>query len=251
MNIGIELSSARYIAMLDQDDLMSPNRLKHSVSASAKYPDASFVFGDFHEFSSHCVHIPQSDPASRSLEISTICFEGEPAASFLEGATWRSIFFRDPGIQNSCSNHFFLKSVWKMNGGYRESAFLASDYDFVIRSFGKGVVWLKEHVFKKRVHDNNAWTLQDHSAVQMLLLQRELVSNFELEKHRRVYRELILRNSNRYRWIGKHELAMQYGFELIRSGYLFTGAVELTKTFLSQVRSNALMKPETRTDDRF
>ena len=48
-NVGIERARAPYVALLDADDLIKPDKLSSAVSALDRHPEAGFAFADFEQ----------------------------------------------------------------------------------------------------------------------------------------------------------------------------------------------------------
>ncbi len=51
-NIGVARASAPYVAFLDADDLLKPDKLLATVTALDRHPEASFAFGNFERIDS-------------------------------------------------------------------------------------------------------------------------------------------------------------------------------------------------------
>jgi glycosyltransferase involved in cell wall biosynthesis len=48
-NVGIERARAPYVALLDADDLIKPDKLSSAVAALDRHPEAGFAFADFEQ----------------------------------------------------------------------------------------------------------------------------------------------------------------------------------------------------------
>lgn len=233
MNVGVAAAKTEFLAMLDQDDLMAPDRIRMSLAAARQNPEASLILGDFVLFRDGA-EIDGSAGTAVHREVSELKYEGEPAAARLFGDEWRCTFFRNSSIQRSCSNHFFRKSVWQRAGGYREGARFAADFDFVVRAFGDGVVWLRERQFLKRVHGANACPPRDVMDGVLWELQWELVRLTRSAALRREFLNLTLCRLHRMRWTGRYRDARRAVWPLIRLGRPIAGGVEASKTLVAE-----------------
>ena len=50
MNVGIEAAQGEYIALLDHDDLMLPEKLAIQAAVLDQYPEIDVVMGDYESF---------------------------------------------------------------------------------------------------------------------------------------------------------------------------------------------------------
>ena len=229
MNIGIQAARAPWIAMLDQDDLMTPVRLESSLLALQANPQASIACGNYRFIDQDGQQIENrcSQSIFPFLENSQYPQDGVLRCS---GDVWLKRFFTDGGLQQSCSNHVFSKSHWEALGGYRESAGFASDYDFFTRGFQHGVIWVKPVVFEKRVHASNTWCNNEKSEMQMAALQDRLIEEL---KHPEAYHwrnEVLLERARMARWKGHYKLSRSLSLRLLKHGLWADGLRELLKT---------------------
>ena len=130
-NVGIERARAPYIALLDADDLLKPDKLSAAVQALDRHPDAGFAFGDFEKI----------DAAGRVLEASVhrgVRPMPRLASSALEDS-WRLISAGE--LQRGLLDHNFIatssvvmrKSIFAHSGPFDETLMYAEDHDLWFR----------------------------------------------------------------------------------------------------------------------
>jgi len=231
MNTGVRVAESPFVAMLDQDDLMTPDRLRLSVQALIEHHGASIACGNYR-------FIDETDavkPGGCSKDIFPFLEDSQyPLSRVLrcDGDLWFKRFFTNGGLQQSCSNHLFRKSLWEQLGGYREEAKLASDYDFFCRAFRHGVLWLQDILFEKRVHASNTWTNNAQSDLQMAILQDKLVELLDYPQACQWRNEVLLERTRMARWKGRYRLSRLHSARLIKHGRLLDGLTEYTKGLL-------------------
>lgn len=233
MNIGIQAAKTPCIAMLDQDDLMTPVRLECSLVALQDNSDASIACGNYRFIDQDGQQIENrcSQSIFPFLENSQYPQDGVLRCS---GDVWFQRFFTDGGLQQSCSNHVFRKSLWESLGGYRETAGFASDYDFFIRGFRQGVVWGKPVVFEKRVHASNTWSNNEESEIKMANLQDRLIKELGHPEAYRWRNKVLVERARMARWKGHYKLSRMHALRLLKHGVLLDGIRELLKASLAQ-----------------
>jgi glycosyltransferase involved in cell wall biosynthesis len=231
MNIGIQAAKTPWIAMLDQDDLMTPIRLESSLLALQANSDASIACGNYRFIDQDGQQIENrcSQSIFPFLENSQYPQDGVLRCS---GDVWFKRFFTDGGLQQSCSNHVFRKSLWESLGGYRETAGFASDYDFFIRGFRQGVVWVKPVVFEKRVHASNTWINNQESEIKMANLQDCLIEGLGHPEAYRWRNEVLVERARMARWKGHYKLSRMHAFRLLKHGIVFDSIKEILKSSL-------------------
>lgn len=130
-NVGIERARAPYIALLDADDLLKPDKLSAAVQALDRHPDAGFAFGDFEKIDTEGrVLEPSVHSGARPMP--------ELASSALENS-WRLISAGE--LQRGLLDHNFIatssvvmrKSVFARSGPFDESLIYAEDHDLWFR----------------------------------------------------------------------------------------------------------------------
>jgi glycosyltransferase involved in cell wall biosynthesis len=235
MNVGIQKAKTEYIAVLDQDDLYFPWRLETALRSLEANPDASMVCGNYFDIDAN----GNRHEGTYSQEIYS-CFGSMDLYDAMGvmkcfGEDWLRIFYVAPGAQRSCSNHFFRKSAWSRIGGYRETAHLAADYDFVVRIFDSGILWLLPWQFKKRYHGNNYWVTNVASELKVLQMQDKLAKETESPAMVLWRNELMREKAIRLRWRNYCAESRRLSIQLIRNGCIGQGILEYTKSLSSDV----------------
>jgi glycosyltransferase involved in cell wall biosynthesis len=232
MNIGIAAAESKYVAVLDHDDLYCTNHLESALMAMERHPDADLVCGNYIDIDSSGVELlgTASNDVYAYLNVMEQYDENGVMRCFGDG--WLKEFFYAPGAQRSCSNHFFRKEAWDRIGGYRESASFASDYDFVLRIFGAGILWLQELQFRKRTHSSNTWRTSPDLEKQLSDLQCELTNHLGNPSMVQWNRDALKDRIRRMRWKSEYRISRELSLRLIRSGDPLSGCIEFSKSLL-------------------
>jgi glycosyltransferase involved in cell wall biosynthesis len=189
MNVGIDAARGEFIALLDHDDLMAPEKLAVQFAAFADRADVELALSDYEVRRGNEVEYepkpwPWSSPGDNANSIAgcgplpsfaphTIAIGRARYRMFLvDGVTCTRMFIRSPGLPRSCSNMFFRKRLWARLQGFDRRAGQCSDYDFVIRAAGGPVAWIDARLFEKRTHDNNLWKANAGNLLKTLRAQR-------------------------------------------------------------------------------
>jgi glycosyltransferase involved in cell wall biosynthesis len=233
MNEGIGMASTDWVCMLDQDDLMCSNRIADATDAIEKFPQASFILGNYVSFN-RSGELPSSDAVSLSGD-AVLGGDGNPL--YLHRNSYLPVFLRHNYLQRSCSNHIFKKTLWRQIGGYDSNAKLAADYDFFLRGFMDGIVWLPARQFSKRVHENNAWKNDWASVWLTYNVQCNALANTSYADAETLVNGLLLDRTKSHRWREEYNISVRFAFQLIRRGMLFDGGRELAKSVASAIRS--------------
>jgi glycosyltransferase involved in cell wall biosynthesis len=130
-NIGIRRARAPYVALLDSDDLLKPDKLAASAAALDRWRSAGFAFGDFERMDEDGNVFETSSsyayPALRRIE-------SQPA-----GAGWRLIAQSDLARALVCENFIGTSGVMVRKdlatalGGFDEAVACGEDVDFWFR----------------------------------------------------------------------------------------------------------------------
>jgi glycosyltransferase involved in cell wall biosynthesis len=229
MNIGVQEAKTKYVAVLDQDDVLMPRRFELAYRALEMNLDAALAFGNYLEINSDGMEVEAT-----ASQLIFSCLDNRHAYDAFGvmrccGEEWLREFYFEPGLQRSCSNHFFRKSAWNKVGGYRENAKLAADYDFVIRMFDQGIVWLSALQFMKRTHEGNCWVNSVEAEFQLLKLQDYLADCIGSKDLFRLRNECFCNKSRKFRWAGLYSEAKLSALHLIKKGCVVQGIVEYGK----------------------
>jgi glycosyltransferase involved in cell wall biosynthesis len=130
-NVGIAQARAPYVALLDADDLLKPDKLSAAVQALERHPEAGFAFGDFEKI----------DAAGTVLEPSV--HGGARPMPRLAGTaveeSWRLISAAE--LQRGLLDHNFIatssvvmrRSEFARCGPFDEALVFAEDHDLWFR----------------------------------------------------------------------------------------------------------------------
>jgi glycosyltransferase involved in cell wall biosynthesis len=173
-NRGLELTKGDFIALLDHDDLMLPNKLEQQAAVLESQPEVDFVLSDYQHIGPEGV-LPDSDARHWEPEGHRKLFAGFEVGKGLLSPTLSSrggegdelyifdpltclkAFVKRPGLALSCSSYFFRKSLYERIGGLNHHYMPVADFDFLLRAVDRPVAWLDRVLFYKRVHDTNHW----------------------------------------------------------------------------------------------
>ena len=135
LNIGIASSDATHIAVLEQDDVMPPNRLQWSLEAFTRFPECDVSFGRF-----EVTGVPLTDldrhhyDPERQLE--NVAIESQ-SPDLMYFKISRDIAFRillHKNIAISNSNLVFTRALWQKVGGFDTTVRVAADRNFLLAS---------------------------------------------------------------------------------------------------------------------
>lgn len=129
-NTGIFQSNGEYIALLDQDDLWTSNKLELQVKYLTSHPDISYVLGQ--------------------------------QKIFLESGTEKPKWLKEEHLENQIPAYFLSallarKSVFNEVGNFSSDYKYSNDSDWFSRTIDLGLSFyiLPELVLLKRIHGNN------------------------------------------------------------------------------------------------
>lgn len=154
MNVGIEAARGEYIALLDHDDLMLPEKLAMQAAVLDEQADLDIVMSDYESFSASGV-LPATDARSRGGQWHERLTRGPGPVHRVDVADCLSAFLAPCGLQRGCSNMFFRKRLWARAGGFDPRTGTVADYDFVLRAIDRPVAWIDRKLFRRREHGAN------------------------------------------------------------------------------------------------
>lgn len=143
INAGVAAAAGEFVAVLDQDDVFLPNKLRDQAAALTRHPDAGFAFS-----LAGALEAP-GEPVQPPALVNELC-----AASAGEG-NWRLI----PGDQAlrllmrygtyvlGFPGFLFRRRDWERRGGCDESFRICVDYEFLCWLSARGAA-----VFGPQVH---------------------------------------------------------------------------------------------------
>jgi glycosyltransferase involved in cell wall biosynthesis len=157
INTGIAQARGDYIALLDHDDLMLPEKLDLQWKVLDANLGLDFVISDYEHFDANGT-LPRSDARSWEPEGHGLLIKDDgPELQIVGVKDSLEAFLRRPGLALSCSGYFFRKGLWERVGGFRHEYMPVADYDFLLRALDKPIAWIDKILFRKRVHDRNHW----------------------------------------------------------------------------------------------
>ena len=127
-NRGIQVAKGRYVALLDDDDKMIPNRLEKQIEAIEKNPEASIIHGRINYVAFDGRTIVKRDQSNDIQPWSRILFWDHPR------------FSTDPPRSIAPSVSLFSKNLASKLGGFDEqfNPFWVEDTEFSLRMWEQG-----------------------------------------------------------------------------------------------------------------
>ncbi len=160
-NAGIKLSKGEYIALLDHDDVWSPDNLYNKIRLLENHPDCAMVYSypELIDSSGHA--IPQEYPS---------CFPS--------GAVFEDFLLRNRIVTFSCV--LFRKEIFERVGllDDRREITCCDDYDMWLRITDVSpIVFSSDRSVYYRIHENNLVRNHDVSINSHMTIFRESLKN--------------------------------------------------------------------------
>lgn len=148
MNIGVQLCQSKYIATLDQDDRMSPNKVETALDLFARFPASGVAFGQWLPMDPNGVELPHY-PAYYT------CFP-DHAAELSAQQTFESLLTHNYRM-GGAGGMAFQKRAWQSAGGFDRRFRISWDFDFVLRLALKGwaCAYAPTIFYQHRIHAHN------------------------------------------------------------------------------------------------
>ena len=151
INIGVAAAQGEFIAVLDQDDVFSPDKIDRQTRLLAGHPDASLAVGFCAARNLPQVIRPGQLDAFRALGGS----ESLEAVEFSGRQVLRALILQGNFLVGYPA-FLFRKSHWQAKGGADEGLRVASDYDLLCWLCTRGTVVIDPAVhYVRREHDAN------------------------------------------------------------------------------------------------
>ena len=156
-NRGLELAKGDFIALLDHDDVMLPDKLEKQASVLENNSGVDLVLSDYEHFTSEGT-LAESDARQWEPEgHQMLGLNQNKEVQVLDPAQFLKTMVRRPGLALSCSSYFFRRDLWRRVGGFNHQFKPIADYEFLLRAADQPVAWIDRVLFRKRVHDQNHW----------------------------------------------------------------------------------------------
>lgn len=245
MNVGIDAACGDWISLLDQDDLMLPDKLSVQGDVLRRFAEVDLVLSDYESFrdgqtlaESNAKHwFPQ---AYSQLRQTTGVLEVVPAVRMLIA------LITECGLAYSCTNYVFRKSLWTRACGFDPAAGQCSDYDFLMRAIDRPVAWIDRVLARKRIHEANLWHSSVTNCYHILHSQRMCARRYRNEKGVRLaVKKQTRAMSQVLRWRQEYAAAIRVAIQLAKLGDLVPGVVEAGKTILAMMRDTVLQHGRT------
>lgn len=155
MNAGFELCSTAYVATLDQDDLMAPNRLEMQSAVLDQNLDAGAAFGLLRKIDALGRPTTTDFVAQTEARLRGVCGRETQLCRLLEpAATYQHVLSH--GTLIVASSTMFRRSAWQSIRGFDTQLRVAWDLDFSLRltRFGP-LAYISEVVGDYRLHGAN------------------------------------------------------------------------------------------------
>lgn len=237
LNVGIEAAQGEYVSLLDQDDLMLPEKLAMQSDVLETNGDVEIVLSDHLVFNQEGL-VPGSDARHKFAEAHGLVVREDGLLHRVAPVDFMRALMLEPALPISCSNQFFRKSAWRRVGGFRPCAGAVADYDFLVRLIQSPVAWLDRVLFHKRRHGSNLYTPSaentEHLAQAQCLAARRFSDDVAF---RRLAADHVRRRSRELRWFYR-----RYGASLRIARELFwlreprAAAIEAAKSVASMLR---------------
>lgn len=125
-NTGMRLSSGRYIAFLDADDIWFPGKLQAQIRYMEAHPDVGVIFGGFLKWTTDDTG---TFPPAETL--SSNCSELTKANPERSGWLYHRLLM---GLLVGMNTAVIRREVYSWLGGFREDMRIGEDYDFWLRA---------------------------------------------------------------------------------------------------------------------
>jgi succinoglycan biosynthesis protein ExoO len=151
INEGIAAASGEFIAVLDQDDVFTPEKLEEQLASLVADDSLGFVFSlcGRHDDRSQ---LAAPAPALKALRVAA---SATPDSTF-DGEAFLRLLLARGNFLIGYPAVLFRRSLWQGAGGVDESLVIASDYDFFCQLCLQGRVAFLDRVhYLRRVHAAN------------------------------------------------------------------------------------------------
>jgi len=215
LNVGIEAARGTFVAVLDHDDLLLPNRLAAGIECYDRFPDVGLVIGrcrtDAPDDSLPAMCVRNADQC-----LNRLVGHPPPRHARVPAALAYAALHTEVNYALSCSSVLFPKTVWRSCGGFDESIRTACDFAFlqrVLAHYDLGVVDECLYIWHRPATSLTHSTAEEQLAAERLRLyarfnaravadpERAAVSAHVRQMIRRELDGLAYRNRERGRYL--------------------------------------------------
>lgn len=152
INLGVDATSGKFVAVLDQDDVFLPDKLRDQTDALRRYPDAAFAFSLSGRVDAPA-DIVQHPLALRDLQAAG---RADDDMRRLDGRTCFRLLLKPRCYVAGFPGFLFRRADWALKGGCDERLRIAADYDLLCwLSRRGGAVFLPRVQNLRREHAAN------------------------------------------------------------------------------------------------
>jgi glycosyltransferase involved in cell wall biosynthesis len=154
MNAGIEAARTPFVALLDQDDVMMPEKLQRQLALS-QATGCRLTFADYLWFNEE-----RSWAGLTAFDFDLFRLYGQDVQiGMVLPSDWIATHHVvRPGTIQSCSNLVFERDLWREHGPFDERCRFLSDYKFTLAVAAKeNIGFVPQMLFRKRRHAGNAF----------------------------------------------------------------------------------------------
>jgi len=158
--VGIREAAGEVIVLLDQDDLMRPQRIELQIRTLTALPACTIVIGRFAIIGYEEEDLTAMWPVSQFQELEHHIDRQKHYSKVESEIAFKPLLVRN--YAGSCSNFCFTKESWEKIGKFDETVRTCNDLDFMLRATLAGPIGV--------VNDN----LFDYRCRESSLLRRDL-----------------------------------------------------------------------------
>ena len=199
LNVGMERAQSEFVALMDHDDAMLPNKLALQGRCFEQDPELVLVFSDYFGWCENHPDAPGMSPETWA-QLQAIATPGPDCWRVAADAMTR-LQLLNSGIIQSCSNLMFRRRLWQEGNQFDPSRSVIADFIFKVRATLQGPVgFIPQPLFKKRMHPTNLYSLSSMDKSTLLVYQEVLTA---VEQHPRLLADEAFRAALRERLLAQ------------------------------------------------
>jgi glycosyltransferase involved in cell wall biosynthesis len=149
LNHGINSSAGDVLVLLDQDDLMRPNRIELQLAALSSHPECSISIGRFSIIGRDDDDVSPIWPVSQLHDLRDHINGNSPFSVVTSEAAFKPLLQRNYAV--STSNFAFTRAMWETIGDFDEKVSTCIDLDFMLRATSVApLLVVNEYIFEYR-----------------------------------------------------------------------------------------------------